>query len=602
LVASLYIILCTACLFTASSVAIGESPSKPTLATWVSVELSMKSRSPPIASPPTGLWTLLGSQPPGRDGHGFVYDSKADRFIVFGGAVSGTEFTNSTWSYDYTNNSWMNITPTVGPSPRAGAGIAYDSDVDRVVLFGGSLAGNDFAGDTWSFDYSNDTWSDRSPSSAPAPRSISSMVYDNLANRTILFGGGGASGPFDDTWTYHYGTNSWELLNANSPGALFGSSMTYDTAVDRVLLFGGAILGVTPVWMNDTWVLSVAAKTWTNAYATTSPAARAGASLAYDSISDVTLLFGGSNTFANNPSGYFNDTWAYNATANVWSDVTPVHSPTPRVLSGLAYDPVAERTVLFGGDESGVPYADAWAFQYVPQAPSFPPSAPRNLAATAGQGEVILNWVAPVSDSGSSISGYKIYRARSAGLETLLKTVGPVLGYTDSGLTNGLTYYYQVSALNSVGEGPKSNEASATPNPAPDRTPPAITITSPVNNADVSSTILTVSGTASDDVAVARVEVSADGATWTTASGTTAWTADVTLHIGSNTLYARATDTSENQATMRITVVVTSPTLGSLGLLPPLIVGFGIAVVLVAVLAVLLMNRRHRRSGGSPKG
>ncbi|MCJ2670392.1 MAG: fibronectin type III domain-containing protein, partial [Candidatus Thermoplasmatota archaeon] len=40
---------------------------------------------------------------------------------------------------------------------------------------------------------------------------------------------------------------------------------------------------------------------------------------------------------------------------------------------------------------------------------------------------------------------------------------GTVLTYTDTGLSNGQTYYYQVSAVNEVSEGPKSNEANATP-------------------------------------------------------------------------------------------------------------------------------------------
>jgi uncharacterized spore protein YtfJ len=35
--------------------------------------------------------------------------------------------------------------------------------------------------------------------------------------------------------------------------------------------------------------------------------------------------------------------------------------------------------------------------------------------------------------------------------------------YTDTGLTNGQTYYYHVSAVNGNGEGSLSNEISATP-------------------------------------------------------------------------------------------------------------------------------------------
>ncbi|HKW43178.1 MAG TPA: kelch repeat-containing protein, partial [Thermoplasmata archaeon] len=101
---------------------------------------------------PNGTWSSLGTLSPGRDGHGFVYDSKADKFILFGGAITSTGFTNSTWSYDYATNTWINITPRVSPPIRAGFGMVYDPDVDRVILFGGlgvaGAVGNPLA-DTW---------------------------------------------------------------------------------------------------------------------------------------------------------------------------------------------------------------------------------------------------------------------------------------------------------------------------------------------------------------------------------------------------------------------------------------------------------------------
>src|SRR5207302_546314 len=80
---------------------------------------------------------------------------------------------------------------------------------------------------------------------------------------------------------------------------------------------------------------------------------------------------------------------------------------------------------------------------------------------------------APASDGGSPITNYKIYRGLAPTTETLLTTVGNVLTYTDSAVTNGVTYYYQVSAVNSPGEGPNANEASATPKQAPPPPPPA---------------------------------------------------------------------------------------------------------------------------------
>ena len=106
-------------------------------------------------------------------------------------------------------------------------------------------------------------------------------------------------------------------------------------------------------------------------------------------------------------------------------------------------------------------------------APPTPPSAPQNLAATGGNAQVTLTWQAPASDGGSPITNYKIYRGLAPTTETLLTTVGNVLTYTDSAVTNGVTYYYQVSAVNSPGEGAKSNEASATPNQTPPPTPPS---------------------------------------------------------------------------------------------------------------------------------
>ena len=91
-----------------------------------------------------------------------------------------------------------------------------------------------------------------------------------------------------------------------------------------------------------------------------------------------------------------------------------------------------------------------------------PPSAPRDLRTTAGSGIVSLTWIIPSDDGGSAISKYKIYRSTLPGRETSYGS-SSVTSYNDSGVSGGTTYYYQVSAVNASGEGPRSNEASATP-------------------------------------------------------------------------------------------------------------------------------------------
>ncbi|NLX46554.1 MAG: hypothetical protein GXY70_00045 [Euryarchaeota archaeon] len=91
------------------------------------------------------------------------------------------------------------------------------------------------------------------------------------------------------------------------------------------------------------------------------------------------------------------------------------------------------------------------------------PSAPRNLQATTGNATVTLTWEAPETDGGWDITGYKVYRGTSEGSETLLITLGDVTTYTDSAVVNDQTYYYRVSAVNDVGEGPLTSSEDATP-------------------------------------------------------------------------------------------------------------------------------------------
>jgi fibronectin type 3 domain-containing protein len=91
------------------------------------------------------------------------------------------------------------------------------------------------------------------------------------------------------------------------------------------------------------------------------------------------------------------------------------------------------------------------------------PSAPSNLTATPGSGSVALRWTASTSGSPTS---YTVYRgtAEDGEQNTPIATLsGTTTTYTDTGLSNGKTYWYQVAANNSVGVSPNSNEVSVVP-------------------------------------------------------------------------------------------------------------------------------------------
>jgi fibronectin type 3 domain-containing protein len=91
------------------------------------------------------------------------------------------------------------------------------------------------------------------------------------------------------------------------------------------------------------------------------------------------------------------------------------------------------------------------------------PSTPTGLAASGGDGQIVLSWAAP-NDGGSPIKSYSVYRGTSQGQESTTAVATPTTtSYTDTGLTNGIAYYYTLTAVNAVGTSPISTEVSATP-------------------------------------------------------------------------------------------------------------------------------------------
>jgi uncharacterized repeat protein (TIGR03806 family) len=95
--------------------------------------------------------------------------------------------------------------------------------------------------------------------------------------------------------------------------------------------------------------------------------------------------------------------------------------------------------------------------------PTTPPPAPTGLAATAGNGQVLLAW-----SSAGTASSYNLKRSTTSGGPYGVIASGlTATTHTDTGLANGTTYYYVVSAVNAVSEGANSSQASATPQALP---------------------------------------------------------------------------------------------------------------------------------------
>ncbi|HVU27563.1 MAG TPA: cellulase family glycosylhydrolase [Verrucomicrobiae bacterium] len=90
--------------------------------------------------------------------------------------------------------------------------------------------------------------------------------------------------------------------------------------------------------------------------------------------------------------------------------------------------------------------------------PGIPPGLTSGIEAVAGNGEASLNWV-----SCESATGYNIKRATNSGGPYTTVGTSVALSFFDSGLVNGVTYYYVVTAANAHGESVNSKEVSVTP-------------------------------------------------------------------------------------------------------------------------------------------
>ncbi|MDR3662087.1 MAG: DUF4082 domain-containing protein, partial [Mycobacterium sp.] len=88
------------------------------------------------------------------------------------------------------------------------------------------------------------------------------------------------------------------------------------------------------------------------------------------------------------------------------------------------------------------------------------PSAPTSVAATASNGSATVTWGAP-ANGGAPISSYTItpYVGSTAQSTTTISGSPPATGTTITGLTNGTSYTFTVTATNAVGTGPASEHS-----------------------------------------------------------------------------------------------------------------------------------------------
>jgi titin len=151
---------------------------------------------------------------------------------------------------------------------------------------------------------------------------------------------------------------------------------------------------------------------------------------------------------------------------------------TPTVVSGNPAATSAKITGLTNGtsytftvtatNAVGTGPASAPSNAVTPAAPTAP-GAPTGVSATAGNGSATVAWTAP-ANGGSPITSYAVtpYLAGVAQTPTTVTGTPPSTTTTVSGLTNGQSYTFTVTATNAIGPGPASSASNAvTPSASP---------------------------------------------------------------------------------------------------------------------------------------
>lgn len=213
-----------------------------------------------------GAWTNLQSAntPLGYVDGGMAYDAKADKVILFGGFKNGNinQAINETWVFDYGTNSWKQMQPAASPPGMGWPALAYDSESDRVLVWGGwpSMSAKPTLQRTslWAYDLTSNTWTEMPNSDGPVEDYMGVMVYDQDLDRSFLYVG-------FQFWSYDYNNNHWEKLKdvTAGPGRRTDHAMVYDSQNKYIILFGG--IGSMNLPDNATWFYDTVSQTWAQA-------------------------------------------------------------------------------------------------------------------------------------------------------------------------------------------------------------------------------------------------------------------------------------------------------------------------------------------------
>lgn len=458
-----------------------------------------------IFNPATGTWTRVANMHAPRWYPDVTELANGDYVTISGNTTNANTWANTPEVYDPSTNTWTELTKvstsqiheeeypfsylipngevfTIGPSEDVSYKLNVANETWTLVGASGITNGSSVMYRPGKILYSGGAPSVTSTTNASANTAVIDLtaaspkwqqiapmhharVYHTLtmlANGEVLAVGGE---PTSDQEIVTSGVLPTEIWNPTSetwtPAAPIAAARNYHStamlmANGKVLITGGGHpngLGdpgefsaqtYSPPYLFDgpqpTIASAPAASTYNTSITVSTPDAA--------SIGTVNLVSLGTDTHQSDMAQHF---VPLSFTAN--SGSLTVQTPANSALAPYG------NYMLFIVNKKGVPSVST---QLNLSATPSPPAAPTGVGATGGEGSATVTWTAP-SPGTSPITSYTVtpYIGTSAQTTTTISGSPPATSATITGLTNGATYTFTVTAANAVGSGPPSPASNA---------------------------------------------------------------------------------------------------------------------------------------------
>lgn len=271
--------------------------------------------------------------------HELVRDPIGRRTLLFGG-LSGQVPRNRLWSRS--DDGWRLLESGAqlrGSNLRPA--MTYDAGREEVLLYVQQRL----------FAWDGLTWSEHQPAESSAPEQESALVYDPVAEESILFGGSIGTDAVSGTWIWR---EAWSRIETgSSPPPTTHHAMAWDAIGGRVLMFGGIDPALEETPRDETWTYGDQA--WSLLVPAESPPPRCRHTMAADLQSGRIVLFGGDDLQGN----LLADTWEWDGDSWHWRTD---QGPSPRFHSVMAYNPELGQVVLYGGNTTFEELGDVWVW------------------------------------------------------------------------------------------------------------------------------------------------------------------------------------------------------------------------------------------------